>query len=118
MEGETAVFIRELLRAICKDNDVEIIKGHISKDHVHLMVSVPPHISVSKLVQYMKGKSSRKVLSRFENLRKLYWGRHFWARGYFVATTGNITDEAVAHYIATQDLEDKDENFKISGEKL
>jgi putative transposase len=116
--GDIAVHVREMLRAICKDNDVEILKGHISKDHIHLMVSVPPHLSISKLVQYMKGKSSRKILSRFDDLRKIYWGRHFWARGYFVSTTGNVSDETVMEYIRNQDIADTDENFRISQEKL
>lgn len=112
--GEVASHVRDLLRSICADNDVEIIRGHVSKDHIHLMVSVPPHLSVSKLIQALKGKSSRKILTRFEEMRRQYWGRHFWARGYFCATTGNVTDEVVMKYIETQDLQEKDENFQIS----
>ena len=116
LKGELAKRVRELIREVCKANDVEIIKGHISFDHVHLFVSVPPHISVSKLMQYIKGKSSRKILSEFKTVSKMYWGRHFWARGYFVVTSGMITDEMIMEYIEKQDIEDKDGDFKISDE--
>lgn len=78
MSGEVAKRTRELIRQICKTNDVEILKGHISSDHVHFFVSVPPHISVSHLVQLLKGKSSRKLLSEFKTLSKQFWGRHLW----------------------------------------
>ena len=96
---------------------MQILSGHISKDHVHMLVSVPPHLSASKLVQYMKGSSSHKLQREFKELNKEYWGRHLWARGYFVASTGNITDEIIAEYIQNQDLEEreKSDNFNISG---
>ena len=114
--GELAKRVREIIREICKSNDVEIIKGHISSDHVHLFVSVSPHISVSKLMQYIKGKSSRKVMSEFKTVSRMYWGRHFWARGYFVVSSGTITDEMIMEYIENQDIESKDGDFKIDGE--
>jgi len=116
LTGELAQRVRVLIREICKSNEVEIIKGHISSDHVHLFVSVPPHISVSKLIQYIKGKSSRKIMSEFKTISKMYWGRHFWARGYFVVSSGTITDEMIMEYIEKQDMEDKEGDFKISGE--
>ena len=78
-----------MIREVCKVNEVEIIKGYVSEDHVHLFVSVPPDISVSKLMQYIKGKSSRKIMSEFNTVSKMYWGRHFWARGYFVVSSGD-----------------------------
>ncbi len=114
LTGELAKRVRELIRKVCKTNEVEIIKGHISKDHVHLFVSVPPRVSVSKLMQYIKGKSSLKVLSEFKTVSKMYWGRHFWARGYFVVSSGTITDEMIMEYIENQDLEDKEGDLKIS----
>ena len=112
--GLVAERIRELLRQICKANEVDIIKGHVSKDHIHLFVSVPPNMSVSKLVQLLKGKSSYKMLQENSQLQKEFWGRHLWARGYFVATSGNVTDEVIMEYIENQDLEKDDEDFKIS----
>jgi len=116
LTGVVAERLRELIREICKANDIEIIKGHVSKDHVHMFLSVPPYISVSKLVQMIKGKTSRKMLSEFKPLQQKFWGRHLWARGYFVASSGNITDEVIIEYIEKQDVEGADEDFKIVGE--
>lgn len=93
------------------------MEGHVGKDHVHMLVSVPPHLSPSKLVQYMKGNSSHKLQMEYKELNKQYWGRHLWARGYFVASSGNVTDEIIAEYIRNQDLEERmnSDNFDISG---
>lgn len=106
--------IRELVRQICKEHDVEILGGHVSKDHVHMFVSVPPHLAISKLVQYLKGKSSYKLMQENKQLSRMFWGRHLWARGYFVATSGNVTDEIILEYIKNQDDDPKDEEFTIS----
>ena len=81
---------------------------------IHLMVSCPPHLAVSKLVQRLKGKSSYKMLREFELLRKKFWGNHLWARGYFVSSTGNVTDEAIMRYIEEQDKnQSTDDDFQI-----
>ena len=107
--------LRDLLRLICTSLDVEIVQGHISRDHIHMLVSVPPYISVSKLVQRMKGLTSRRLLQENRGLNKMFWGRHLWARGYFVASTGNVTEEVIGRYIAEQgDMErDQDADFKV-----
>jgi putative transposase len=107
--------VRELIREICKKNNVEILKGHVSRYHVHLFVSVPPHLAISKLLQYLKGKSSYKLMQENKQISKQFWGRHIWARGYFVATSGNITDEVIMEYINNQD-DNKNENddFTVS----
>ena len=94
-------------------NDIIIIKGHVSVDHVHLYVSAPPRLSVSKMVQYIKGKSSRRLQQEYPSLRKRYWGQHLWARGYFCATSGTVTDEMVKAYIEQQDKPPED-NFRVS----
>jgi putative transposase len=114
LSGVIAERIRELLRGICKEHEVEIIKGHVSQDHIHLFVSVPPHIAVSKLVQYLKGKSSYKMMQENKQLSKIFWGRHLWGRGYFVATSGNITDEVIMEYINNQDNSECIEDFSIA----
>jgi len=67
-------------------------------------------------MQYIKGKSSRKIMSEFKTISKMYWDRHFWIRRYFVASSGTITDEMIMEYIEKQDMEDKEGDFKISGE--
>lgn len=114
MNGIVAERVRELIKGICKEHDVEIIKGHVSQDHVHLFVSVPPHLEISKLVQYLKGKSSYKLMVENKQLSQIFWGRHVWGRGYFVSTSGNITDEAIMEYIKNQDDDKKDEDFTVS----
>ena len=116
MQGVVAERVRELLRGICKEQEVEIIRGHVSQDQVHLFVSVPPHLAISKLVQYLKGKSSYKMLQENKQLSKMFWGCHLWGRGYFVATSGNVTDEVILEYIKSQDdgSETNDE-FSIIG---
>ena len=113
--GDVAFQTRELLREICRAESVEIIRGHISKDHVHLFVSIPPQVTISRLVQRLKGKSSHKLLHSFESLRRQYWGRHLWARGYFCCSSGNVTDEVIKAYIEQQNQEDND--FKVEGEE-
>ena len=115
MSGDIAVRVRDLIREISRSMDVEIVKGHVARDHVHLFVSIPPRISISNYVKAVKGKSSRKLLSEYRRLSKMFWGRHIWARGYFAASTGNVTDEVVAEYIRLQQqLETtEDEDFTI-----
>jgi putative transposase len=114
--GDVAQRLRDLIREICKSLDIEIIKGHVSKDHVHLFVSVPPQLSISKVMGRIKGKTSRTMLSENRRLAKEFWGRHLWGRGYFAASSGNVTDEVIMQYIATQDLEERahDGDFTIA----
>ncbi len=107
--------VRDLIREICASHSIQIIKGHISKDHVHIFLSMPPQISVSKIAQYLKGKTSRKILQENPKLNKIFWGQHFWARGYFCSTSGSITDETIMNYIANQDedAEKRGDDFTI-----
>ena len=113
--GNVGTRLRDLIREICKTMDIEIIKGHVSKDHVHLFVSIPPYHSVSQVIGRIKGKTSRKLLNENRQLSKKFWGRHLWARGYFVASSGNVTDEVIAQYIELQDVAERarDDNFTI-----
>jgi REP-associated tyrosine transposase len=115
LQGQIALRVRELIRQTCATLDVYIVSGHVSKDHVHLLLSVPPNVSVSELVKRMKGRSSRRMLDEFTELRRQFWGRHMWARGYFAASTGNVTDEIIQQYIESQELVDEssDDNFSV-----
>jgi putative transposase len=88
--GKIAVRTRELIRMVCQNNEVQILAGHVGSDHIHLLVSVPPHLSASKLVQYIKGNTSRKLQMEYKELNKQFWGQHLWARGYFVASSGML----------------------------
>ena len=92
--------------------DAAIIKGHLSPDHVHMLVSIPPHLSISKLVQHLKGTSSRKLQMEFKELKSRYWGKHIWARGYFCATVGAVTDQQIKDYIEHHN-EAENEDFSI-----
>ena len=103
-----------LIREICRSNDIEIVRGHVSGEHVHLLLSVPPSIAPSRVMQAIKGKTSHHLLADFRALQKEFWGRHLWARGYFVASSGNVTDEVIAKYIETQGVESQDDDFRIS----
>tara|TARA_Y100000310_G_C20221242_1_gene595867 strand:+ start:167 stop:523 length:357 start_codon:yes stop_codon:yes gene_type:complete len=103
MQGRLGFRIRDLVREICDTHNIQILKGHISTDHIHLFISIPPQISVSRIVQLLKGKTARKVLQEFPKLKPRFWGKHFWSRGYFVATSGTITDEMIVQYLENQD---------------
>ena len=114
LTGEVGNRARELIREICAANYVDIVSGSLSPDHVHLLLSIPPSASLSKIIQYIKGKSSRKLQMEFEHIKKRYWGQHFWARGYYAVTVGNVNSEEVQRYIENQEMHHKNDNFKIS----
>ena len=117
LTGEVGIRLRELVREVCRSNDIEILQGAVSRDHVHVLLSCPLNLSPSKIMQYIKGKSSRKLLQEFRHLQKQFWGRHLWARGYFVASSGNVTDEAIMAYIQQQDGTEPDDggdDFQIT----
>lgn len=115
MHGELAVRIRDILRKIAMEYEINIISGKVAVDHVHMLVSFRPDQSISKIVQYLKGASSRVLLQESEYLRKQFWGKHLWARGYLAVTTGNITDAMVQKYIEDQEGESvhEDDRFTI-----
>lgn len=114
LRGEVGTRLRELIRETCRARDMEILRGHIRPDHVHLLLSVPPTLSVSRAVNAIKGRSAYKLLTEFRTLKKAFYGGHLWARGYFVATSGNVTDEVVAEYIANQHIEPVHEDFNVT----
>jgi putative transposase len=115
LRGEIAKEVRDLIRQICRSNDMEIMAGHVRPDPVHLLLSVPPHLAPSRVMQAIKGKSSHALLHERRSLRQEFWGQHLWVRGYFVCSSGNVTDEMIAEYIRTQGAEPQDdERFKIS----
>ena len=113
--GEVAVRARDVLRQIAMEHEIEIITGKVSVDHVHMFISYRPTQNVSKIVQWLKGISSRILLSEFSHLRRQFWGRHLWARGYLAVSSGNITDEMIQKYIEEQEGEPvvDDSRFQI-----
>jgi putative transposase len=115
--GELATRARDLIRQACMAREIKILKGHVSRDHVHLLLSGPPKLSVSAMLQYLKGRSSHMLQREFPELRRRYWGQHLWARGYFCASSGTVTDAMVKAYIEQQDVPPND-GFTVSDEKL
>jgi putative transposase len=87
--------VRDIIAQVAEELGVSIENGVVSSDHVHVFVSIPPHVAVANFVKLAKGRSSRKVQEEFPELRKTYWGRHFWARGYCSVTSGNVTDDII-----------------------
>jgi REP-associated tyrosine transposase len=115
LRGDVGIEVRDLIREICRSEDIEILQGHIGPDHVHLLLSVPPHLAPSRVMQAIKGKTSHHLLASHRRLRAEFWGRHLWARGYFVATSGNVTDETIAEYIRLRGAAPQDDDrFRIS----
>jgi len=99
LKGDIQERCRDLLIQVCNTENVHILKGVVSKDHVHLHIEYPPSLSISLLVKKLKGRSSHHLQQEFPTLRKRYWGQHFWAIGYGVWSTGNITDTMVQEYL-------------------
>ncbi len=95
LTGDIALRIRELVRQTCDRFDIHILRGVVSKDHVHILVSAPPNISPSDIMRRLKGRVARKVFDEFSYLKKRYWGRHFWVRGYFCITSGELAKDMI-----------------------
>ena len=102
--GKIRADVREIIRILCKYKKVEIIEGAVCKDHVHLCLSIPPKMSVSDFMGYLKGKSALMIFDRHPELGEK-WNREFWARGYYVSTIGNVNEETVKKYIREQEEE-------------
>ncbi len=113
--GEVAIRVRDLIRQISIEHELHVISGKVARDHVHVFLSYRPNQDISKIVQWLKGISSRVLLQEFPSLRKKFWGRHFWARGYLAVSSGTITDEMVQEYIDEQEGEplQNDSQFPI-----
>ena len=107
--GEIKQDIGRILRQLCQQKGVEIIEAELCKDHVHMLLSIPPKYSVSQVMGYLKGKSTLMIYDRHPELQSK-WDKAFWARGYYVETIGNITDEAVQKYIKEQAEESRRED--------
>ena len=104
--GKYKVEIGKILRTLCERNGIEIIEANACKDHIHMLVSIPPKMSVSKAMGILKGKSALMIFDRFANLKYKYGNRHFWCRGYFVDTVGR-NRTAIQKYIQEQVDEDQ-----------
>ena len=115
LTGEVAIRARDLIREIAMEHELAIISGKVARDHVHVFLSYRPNQDVSQIMQWLKGISSRVLLQEFPHLRKRFWGRHLWARGYLAVSSGTITDEMIKEYIDEQEGEQiaDDSRFQI-----
>ena len=104
--GQLKADIGQILRKLCEEKKVEIIEAEACADHIHMLVSIPPHLSVAQFVGYLKGKSTLMIFDRHANLKYKYGSRHFWCRGYYVDTVGK-NKKAIEEYIRNQLIEDE-----------
>jgi putative transposase len=115
LEGAVAVRARDLIRQIAMEHELHIVSGKVARDHVHVFLAYRPQQDVSKIVQWLKGISSRVLLQEFAHLRRQFWGKHLWARGYLAVSSGTVTDDMIKKYIDEQEGEpvNDDSRFRI-----
>ena len=115
LTGDLKLRCRDLLRQGCGAMDIRILKGAVSQDHIHMHLEYPAHLSISEIVKMLKGRSSRLLQKEFPDLKKRYWGQHFWATGYGAWSTGDLTEELVNEYLEHHRKSDdgSDDNFIV-----
>ena len=115
LNGDIQKRCRELIIQICDAEDIRILKGVVSKDHVHMLIEYPPSKSVSEMVKKMKGRTSRRLQQEYPELQKRYWGKHFWAIGYGAWSTGSMSEELVEEYLEhhRRPSNQENENFML-----
>jgi putative transposase len=101
LKGEIGQSIRAVIRQLCDWRRIEIVEGSVQIDHIHLILSIPPKYSVSEAIGFLKGKSAIKIFDMNQELKRRYWGRHFWAKGYCVSTIG-LDEEQIRKYVRWQ----------------
>ena len=112
LRGDIQIRCRDLICQTCDSLDIQILKGVVSKDHIHLHLSYPPKLSISEILKRLKGRSAKILLLEYSELKKRYWGGHLWAIGYGAWSTGNITDEMIQEYLNHhKDGPNSDQNF-------
>jgi putative transposase len=109
--GQVRADIREIIKKLCEYKNIEIVEGAVCSDHVHLCVSIPPKEKVSDFVGYLKGKSALMIFDKHPEITTK-WSKSFWARGYYVSTVGNVTEDAIKKYIQEQQEEAKIEEIR------
>jgi putative transposase len=114
LQGDVQHRCRDILRQICNALDIKILKGALSKDHVHMHISYPPKLSINDVVKRFKGRSSRLLLQEFPESHRKYWGCHFWGMGYGCWSTGNITEDMISAYLEHHnETPNSEENFVL-----
>ena len=113
LSGDITLRVKELVRQTCEAFEIRIISGVVSKDHVHVYVSAPPSMAPSEIMRRIKGRTSTKLFEEFPHIKKRYWDRHFWGRGYFCATSGQVTDEMIMNYLEHHFEPSPDESIRV-----
>jgi len=116
LSGDIQERCRDLLKQVCDANSIVILKGVVSSDHIHMHVLYAPRQSISEIVRKLKGRSARKLLQEYPQLKKRYYGGHLWGIGYGVWSTGNITEEMINQYLDHhKEIPASDDNFILEG---
>ena len=113
LTGDIAKRVRGLVRQTCEAFEIRIVRGVVSKDPVHILVSAPANMAPSEIMRRVKGRTSSKLFEEFPHSKKRYWGRHFWARGYFCATVGQMSEEMIKSYLEHHFEPTPDDHFKM-----
>ena len=106
LKGEVGESVRVIIKQLCEWKKVEILEGNVQADHIHLVLSFPPKYAISEVVGFLKGKSAIKMFDMHSELKKRFWGRHFWAKGYCVSTVG-LNEEQIRKYVRWQLKKDR-----------
>lgn len=107
MYGSNKKDLVEIIKKLCEMKGIQLIEGKVCVDHIHMYVAIPPKMSVSEAMSYLKGKSALMFYDRHPEMRTKWGDRHLWARGYYVATVGNVNEETIRNYIREQEENDK-----------
>jgi putative transposase len=113
LRGDLAERVRDLVRQTCEYFEIQILRGVVSQDHVHILVSAPPSISPSDIMRRVKGRTSRKIFEEFPHVRRRCRGRHFWARGYFCVTAGELTRAMIDEYLSHHFERNPNDGFEV-----
>ncbi len=106
LKGDVKQSVEEIISQLCEWKNLEILKMNVQEDHVHLVLSIPPKLSVSSVVGCLKGKCATKIIDKHLELKKRHWGRHFWAKGYCVSTVG-LDEKKIRQYVRWQQVKDQ-----------
>ena len=106
LRGEIGLSVRDIIKQLCEWRKIEILEGDVQADHIHLVLSIPPKYSISETIGFLKGKSAKKIFDMHHELKKRYWGRHFWSKGYCVITVG-LNEEQIKKYVREQSHKEK-----------
>lgn len=107
MHGAVRYYVRDAIRRLCEWKKLEIVQGNVCRDHIHLVLWIPPNAAVSRVVGYLKGKSALKIFDKFPHLHKRYWNKHFWSPGYCVSTVG-LDEDQIVKYVRWQQRKDRE----------